>query len=91
MLGHQAGWSFRLALHEVPTDAVGDAGCGVLHGVPGQVGVPGRGLNLRVPQELAYHGQALTKHQRPRGEAMPEVMNSHVLQLGAVRMRRQGF
>lgn len=45
----------RLA-QEAPSDALGDAGRGSLHGIPSEVCVAGGGLNLGVPQELADHG-----------------------------------
>ena len=71
------------AVREVSTDTLRDPGRGGLHGVAGEVSVAGRGLNLSMPQELAYHSQALAKRQRPARKAVPEVMNSHVLQPGA--------
>ena len=64
---------------QVPADALRDAGCRGLHGIASQVGVPGRGLNLGVPEELADHGEAFAEGQSPRREAVSKVVSSHVV------------
>ena len=43
--------------------------------------VAGRGLNLSMPQEFAYHSQAFAERQRPTREAVPQVMNAYVFKV----------
>ena len=45
--------------------------------------VPRGRLNLRVTEQFPDHREALSQGQRPRSIRMPEVMNSHIVQLGA--------
>ena len=50
-------------------NSAGNAVCGRLDGIVGEVGVAGGGLDLRMAQELADHGQALADEQFATGKA----------------------
>ena len=69
--------------HQVPADASGDPRRGVLDRIPGEVCVTRGHLDLRVTQEFSNHREAFAEREGPTGVRMPEVMNSHVLQVGA--------
>ena len=51
--------------------------------VGGQVSVAVRGLGLGVAEQLADHVQALAQAGGHGGEAVAQVVDAHVLQLGA--------
>ena len=48
---------------KIVVDAVTDAGGGRLHGVPGQMGVSGGGLNLRMTKQFPNHRQPFAQRQ----------------------------
>lgn len=47
------------------------------------MGIPGRRLNLCVPEKLADHRQALAGGDSSGGEGVPEVVDADVIQFGA--------
>ena len=46
------------------------------------MGVAGGALQVRVPQQLADHGEALACRERPAGEAVAQVVDAHVVEPG---------
>ena len=50
---------------DVRANAVGDLRGGGLDGFPGQVGVAGRGVDLRMTEQLTDHRQALSERECP--------------------------
>ena len=69
---------------EVTADALCDARGGGLDGVPGKMGVPGGRLHLGMAEQFPNHGQALAERQCARGKAVPEVVDPHVFEAGAL-------
>ena len=49
------------------------------HGLGGKMGVPRRGLDLRVAEELADHRQALTRRHGSGGKGVAQVVDADVL------------
>ena len=47
-----------------------------------QMGIARRGLDPRMAEQLADHGQTLTQRQGTRGKAVAQVMQAHILQPG---------
>ena len=66
---------------EIPADAPRDSGGGGLDRIPCQVRISGGRLHLRVTKQLPDHREALAQRKRPGSIRMPEVVNSHVLQV----------
>ena len=64
-------------------DAVADARRGGLHGVAGQMCVPGVRLHLGVTEQFTDPREPFTERQRARGEAVPKVMDTDVIESGA--------
>ena len=44
------------------------------------MGVAGGGLNLCVTEELADHGQAFADQQTAAGEAVPQIVDAHIVE-----------
>ena len=63
-------------------DAPGDSLRGLLHRIPRQMRVPGRGLHLAVAQQLSDHRQALPQRQCAAGIRMTQVMDPDAVQAG---------
>ena len=76
-----ARWSYFGEM-EILRDAVADTHRGRLHGIAGQVCVPGGRLHLGVTEQLADHREPFAKRQGPGREAMAEVMDAHAVELG---------
>ena len=75
---HPSGLDWR----DMRTNAVADARSRRLHGFVRQVRVASGCLNLSVTEELADHGKALAKGQRPGRKSVSEVVNSHACEAG---------
>ena len=71
----------RVRIH-VGLEAIRDSHGSDFHRVPGKVGVPRGRLYLRVTEELTDHRQALPEGERPRGEAVSQVMQADVFEPG---------
>ena len=68
---------------QISANAPGDPRGGILDGIAGKMRIPGCGLHLCVTEQLADHREALAQGQRSGRITVPEIMDPHVLQLGA--------
>ena len=66
---------------QIVVDAVPDAGGGGLDGVPREMGIAGVRLNLGMAQQVPDHRQSLAERQRAGSEAVPEVMDPHIVEV----------
>ena len=73
---------------QILLDAVADTRRGGLHGIAGEMSVPGGRLYLGVTEQFADHWQTLPERQRARGEGVAKVMNAHILQAARARSLR---
>ena len=71
-----------LLRQNVRSDALRHLGRRCPHRVPCQMSVARRGLHLPVSQQLPDHRQALPERQRPRSEAVAEVMKADAVETG---------
>ena len=69
-------------LEDVGGDADGDPLGGFPHRVARKMGVARGGFDPAVAEETADDRQALAERERPRGEAVPDVMDAHVVEPG---------
>ena len=65
---------------QIAVNAVSDPCGGCLDGVTREMGVASGGLNLGMAQQLSDHRQPLAKCEGPRGKAMAEVVDAHVVE-----------
>ena len=64
------------------SDPAGDAVCGGLDGIVGEVGVARGGLHLGVPEQFADHGQAFADQKTTAGKAVAQIVDSHIVEPG---------
>ena len=75
-------WPFLWRGIKIIVDAVTDARRGGLHGIAGEMGVPGGRLHLGVAEQFADHREPFAKRQGPGREAMAKVMDADVVEFG---------
>ena len=80
----------RASLQNLVSNAIRDPLRRLMDRILRQMGVACCGLDIAVAQQLADHRQDLAEGLGAGRAAVPEVVNSHVVQMGRTRMRWEG-